>query len=147
MPRPAGPADVRAPILALVVALAVMAPLACATRASLEWGPPPASLPPGARMALVHGDPRKPGPFTVRFRLPDGFTVPPHFHPADEHVLVIRGHYAHGFGDVVDTTRMRWLAPGQRAVLPAGSHHYTRARGDTETEVSGMGPFTVTYVR
>jgi mannose-6-phosphate isomerase-like protein (cupin superfamily) len=112
----------------------------------LRWGPPPASLPPGARMALVQGDPRMPGPFTVRFRLPDGFTVPPHFHPADEHVRVIRGEYGHGFGDVVDTTRMRWLRPGQTAVLPARSHHYTRARGSTETEISGMGPFTVRYV-
>lgn len=112
----------------------------------LRWGPPPASLPPGARMAVAHGDPSKPGPFTVRFRLPDGFTVPPHFHPADEHVRVIRGEYGHGFGDVVDTTRMRWLRPGQTAVLPARSHHYTRARGPTETEISGLGPFTVTYV-
>ena len=98
-------------------------------------------------MALVRGDPRKAGPFVVRFRLRDGFTVPPHFHPVDEHVRVIRGEYGHGFGDVVDTATMRWLRPGQSAVLPANSHHYTRARGETETEVRGMGPFTVTYVK
>jgi mannose-6-phosphate isomerase-like protein (cupin superfamily) len=98
-------------------------------------------------MALVRGDPRNPGPFTVRFRLRDGFAVPPHWHPVDEHVRVIRGEYGHGFGDVADTARMRWLRAGQSAVLPASSHHYTRARGETETEVSGVGPFTVTYVR
>ena len=114
---------------------------------TLVWGPPPASLPPSARMAVVRGDPSKRGPFVVRFRLPDGFTVPPHYHPVDEHVRVIRGAYGHGFGDVVDTTKIRWLRPGEHAVLPATVHHYTRARGATETEVSGVGPFTVTYVK
>ena len=97
-------------------------------------------------MAVVRGDPRKPGRFVVRFRLPDGFTVPPHFHPVDEHLRVIRGEYGHGFGDVADTTKMHWLRAGQRVTLPAKVHHYTRARGATETEVSGIGPFTVTYM-
>jgi quercetin dioxygenase-like cupin family protein len=96
-------------------------------------------------MAVVRGDPRTPGRFVVRFRLPDGFTVPPHFHPVDEHVRVIRGEYGHGFGDVADTTTMHWLRAGQQVTLPAKSHHYARARGATETEVSGIGPFTVIY--
>jgi quercetin dioxygenase-like cupin family protein len=96
-------------------------------------------------MAVVRGDPRTPGRFVVRFRLPDGFTVPPHFHPVDEHVRVIRGEYGHGFGDFADTTTMHWLRAGQQVTLPAKSHHYARARGATETEVSGIGPFTVIY--
>ena len=131
----------------LIVALfSCVASNLAAQEPALVWGPPPPSLPSTARMALVKGDPKQPGPFVVRFRLPDGFTVPPHFHPVDEHVRVISGEYGHGFGDVVDTTKIRWLRPGDRAVLPARSHHYTRARGPTETEVSGMGPFVVTYV-
>ncbi|MFL5618370.1 MAG: cupin domain-containing protein [Gemmatimonadaceae bacterium] len=117
-----------------------------AAQDTLRWIPTPAALPPGARMALVRGDPMKPGPFVVRFRFPDGFTVPPHFHPVDEHVRVIRGQYGHGFGDVVDTTKLHWRRAGQRVTLPAKSHHYAQARGATETEVSGIGPFTVTYV-
>jgi mannose-6-phosphate isomerase-like protein (cupin superfamily) len=132
--------------MASLALITVGAAMACASQRELKWGPPPASLPAGAQMAFVRGDPRQPGAFTVRFRLRDGFAVPPHFHPVDEHVRVISGEYGHGFGDVVDTTSMRWLRAGQSAVLPARSHHYTRARGDTETEVSGMGPFTVTYV-
>ena len=73
-------------------------------------------------MAIVRGDPGKPGRFVVRFRLPDGFVVSPHFHPVDEHVRVIRGEYGHGFGDVADTTKMHWLRAGQRVTLPAKSH-------------------------
>ena len=133
------------------VALGFVALLSCAASTlaaqdSLRWGAGPPSLPPSVRMALVRGDPAKPGPFVVRFRLPDGFTVPPHFHPVDEHIRVIRGEYGHGFGDVVDTTKIHWLRAGQSTVLPAKSHHYTRARGATETEVSGIGPFTVMFV-
>ena len=131
----------------LVVALLSCAATSLAAQEpALVWGPPPPSLPSTARMARVKGDPKLPGPFIVRFRLPDGFAVRPHFHPVDEHVRVISGEYGHGFGDVVDTAKIRWLHPGESAVLPARSHHYTRARGATETEVSGMGPFTVTYV-
>ena len=116
-----------------------------AAQKPLRWGPAPNSLPPGARMAIVRGDPQKPGPFVIRFRLPDGFTVPPHFHPVDEHVRVIRGAYGHGFGDVVDTTKLHWRHAGERVTLPAKSHHFARARGATETEVSAIGPFTVIY--
>ena len=132
--------------LSMIALLGAGAAVSCSPVRALEWGPPPASLPPGAEMAVVKGDPREPGAFTVRFRLRDGFAVPPHWHPVDEHVRVIRGQYGHGFGDVADTTTMRWLRAGQSAVLPARSHHYTRARGDTETEVSGIGPFRVNYV-
>jgi quercetin dioxygenase-like cupin family protein len=133
------------------IALGVVVALSCAASTvaaqdSLRWGPGPASLPSSVRMALVRGDPAKPGHFVVRFRLPDGFAVPPHFHPVDEHIRVIRGQYGHGFGDVVDTTTMHWMSAGQQVTLPAKAHHYTRARGATETEVSGMGPFTVMYV-
>ena len=116
-----------------------------AAQKALRWGPAPNSLPPGAQMARVRGDPTKPGRFVVRFRLPDGYTISPHFHPVDEHVRVIRGQYGHGFGDVVDTTKLHWRHAGERVTLPANSHHFAQARGATETEVSGMGPFTVTY--
>jgi hypothetical protein len=34
---------------------------------TIEWKPAPAALPPGARMAVLEGDPTKEGPFVVRF--------------------------------------------------------------------------------
>src|SRR4051812_24659429 len=61
-----------------VVAGLHTAPLQAQT-AKLTWGPGPASLPPGARKAVVSGDPTKPGPFKIRLDLPDRFTVAPHF--------------------------------------------------------------------
>jgi quercetin dioxygenase-like cupin family protein len=117
-----------------------------AQKAELRWGPAPPSLPPGARMAVVRGNPAAPGPFTIRLRLPAGFTVPPHFHPVDEHQTLISGRIGHGMGDTVDLKSVKWLRPGESVTLSANSHHYVRTRGRTVVEVSAMGPFKVTYV-
>jgi hypothetical protein len=40
---------------------------------SIEWGPPPPSMPPGPKVAVIHGDPAKDGYFVMRLKAPDGF--------------------------------------------------------------------------
>ena len=97
-------------------------------------------------MAIVSGDPKKPGPFTIQIEIPNGFTVPPHFHPTDEHQTVIRGQIGHGMGDTIDVKSVRWLRAGQSGTLPANAHHYAMTRGRTIVAVSSTGPFVVTYV-
>jgi len=135
-----------------IVALAVVALLSAtagttqAQKTALRWGPAPPSLPPGARMAVVSGNPQGPGPFTIRLELPNGFTVPPHFHTVDEHQTLISGRIGHGMGDTIDDKSVKWLRPGQSVTLPANAHHYVRTRGRTIVAVSAMGPFKVTYV-
>jgi quercetin dioxygenase-like cupin family protein len=117
-----------------------------AQNTNLHWGPGPASLPAGARMAVVSGDPTKPGPFEIQLDLPDGFSVAPHFHPTDEHQTVLLGAFGHGMGDTPDATSMTWLHKGESGVIPANAHHYAMARGRTIVAVSSTGPFVVTYV-
>jgi hypothetical protein len=56
---------------------------------TIEWKAGPAALPPGAKMAVLEGDPTKEGPFVVRFQFPEGYHVPPHTHPKTERVTVI----------------------------------------------------------
>jgi hypothetical protein len=58
---------------------------------AIEWKAAPATLPPGARMAVLEGDPTKEAPFVVRFQFPDGYHVPPHTHPKTERLTVISG--------------------------------------------------------
>ena len=58
---------------------------------AIEWKDGPAALPPGAKMAVLEGDPTKEGPFVVRFQFPDGYHVAPHTHPKTERVTVISG--------------------------------------------------------
>src|SRR5688572_15349300 len=54
--------------------------------ADLKWGPAPPAFSAGAQMAVVDGDPTKPGAFVIRAKFPAGFKVMPHWHPTDESV-------------------------------------------------------------
>jgi hypothetical protein len=40
------------------------------------WGPAPAVLPPGAKLAVLEGDPTAAGPYTMRLRMPDHYRLP-----------------------------------------------------------------------
>src|SRR5688500_2837809 len=57
------------------------------------WKDGPPSLPPGAKMAVLEGDPTKDGMFVMRLRLPDGFHIPAHTHPKHERVTILQGTF------------------------------------------------------
>ena len=57
--------------------------------AQLQWGDAPPALEKGAQVAVLSGDPGKPGPFTIRIKVPAGFKVARHWHPTDERVTVM----------------------------------------------------------
>jgi quercetin dioxygenase-like cupin family protein len=114
--------------------------------AQLKWGPSPPALPPGAQFAVLDGDPSKPGAFALRVKLPDGYTVPPHWHPTTENLVILSGSLMMGTGDKLDEASMHALGPGAYAKMPAKTRHYVRAKGETTFQVYGMGPFEVTYV-
>ena len=54
------------------------------------WKPFPA-FPPAARLAVLVGDPTKPGPYLIRVKLPAGTKMLPHRHPEDRIYTVISG--------------------------------------------------------
>jgi quercetin dioxygenase-like cupin family protein len=114
--------------------------------ATLKWVPAPPSLPAGATMALLTGDPSKEGLFVLRAKFPDGYKVPPHFHPTDEHVTVLKGGLMMGLGEKVDKAAMHAVAVGGYFTAPATKPHYVIAKGETIIQVTAMGPFAVTYV-
>lgn len=112
----------------------------------IQWGPAPAALPPGAQAAVLDGDPGKAGLFVVRLKFPDGFRIPPHLHPTDEHLVIIAGTLMAGMGNKTDDAAMQALAVGSYAKMPRKMNHYVRAKGETIVQVTAMGPFEVTYV-
>ena len=114
--------------------------------ASLQWSVPPV-LPPGALIAVVSGDPTRPGKFTLLVSMPNGYRLPPHFHPSHEHVEVREGTLLVGVGDVLDPNRTQALVAGDSATAPAGMHHFSIARGRTVVSATFMGPYTITYLR
>jgi quercetin dioxygenase-like cupin family protein len=114
--------------------------------AALKWGPPPPVFPAGAKFAVVNGDPAKTGNVTVRFKMPAGYTIPPHFHPTDEHVTVLGGDLSIGMGDVIDKAHALHLSGGGYAVAMAGMHHYAYTTKGATVQVHMQGPFGITYV-
>ncbi len=116
------------------------------TPAELKWGPAPPGLPAGAQVAVLDGDPSKSGSFAIRVKFPDGYRVPPHWHPTDESVTVISGTLLAGMGDTLDEKGATALPAGGFTKLPSRMHHFVIAKGATEIQVSGMGPFAITYV-
>jgi quercetin dioxygenase-like cupin family protein len=114
--------------------------------AKLQWGPAPPFLPAGAKFALVSGDPGKSGPFEIELSMPNGYVIPPHFHPTDETVAVKSGHFRFGMGDKIDRKAEKTMSAGQSGTLKTPMHHWARAQGRTVVAVSGNGPFLITYV-
>ena len=113
----------------------------------IVWGPASPKLPAGARMAVILGDPAKPGELYVfRAKLPDGYMVAPHTHPMDEHVTVIAGVMMLGFGEHRDEERMNELPAGSFVTLPTGVPHYNRMRGETILQFHGIGPYDIDYL-
>ena len=114
--------------------------------AALKWQVPPL-LPPGALLAVVSGDPTAPGVCTMELSMPDGYRLPPHYHPHYEHVEVKEGTILAGMGDRLDPKQTRALTVGDSAPAPAGMHHFSIAKGRTLLLVTFTGPYTSTYLR
>jgi quercetin dioxygenase-like cupin family protein len=112
----------------------------------VKWGAPPPVFPPGAKFAVIAGDPAATGLVTVRFEMPAGYMIPPHFHPTDEHITVLKGSFSLGMGDVFDKTHAQTLLPGGYGVAMAGMHHYAYTTGGATIQVHLQGPFAIVYV-
>lgn len=117
----------------------------CAPEA-LQWRPGPASLPAGAHFAVLEGDPTKEGPFTMRLRLPDGFRIPPHRHPAWERVTVISGTFHLGVGEKFDASLTQPMLAGTFGYWPPGMKHFAWAGGETILQLHGTGPWRIEYL-
>ena len=58
--------------------------------ASLSWGECPPIFPPGCKIAVLHGDPAKPGA-DVFLRVPAGYVIPAHWHTSAERMVLVSG--------------------------------------------------------
>ncbi len=112
----------------------------------VEWKPF-AAFPPAARLAVLVGDPGKPGPYVIRVRLPMGTRMMPHKHPEDRIYTVISGVFYIGLGEKFDENTLSAFGPGSLVVLPGGQPHFHWARsGEYITQVSAIGPLGLEYV-
>ena len=114
---------------------------------AIKWGPAPPGLPPGSQIAALTGDPAKPGmAYVLRVKLPDGYKVPPHWHPSDENVTVLKGTLLVGKGEKLDPANMEKLPVGSFMRMPKTMRHSAMAKGETIIQFHGIGPFDINYV-
>lgn len=113
----------------------------------VRWAPAPASLPKGMELAVIMGDPAKPGPFALRVKLPPNTVIAPHTHATDETLTVIQGSFQHGMGETIDKTKGVQVNLGGFVYLPANMPHSLWNAGETTVlQVNGTGPFGLKYV-
>lgn len=112
----------------------------------IKWTAGPASLPPGASMAVLEGDPAKAGTFTMRARLPDGYRIPPHWHPRLERVTVLSGTFHLGMGERFDESAARALPAGGFFYMEPGMRHFAWTKGETVIQLTGESPWEINYV-
>jgi|SRR5205085_1491173 len=114
---------------------------------TIPWGPAPPFVNPGARLAVLEGDPiASSGDYTVRLKMPDGYRIAPHWHPLRENVTVISGTFKVGMGDQFDTKKMAAFTAGSFAFLDPDMHHYAMACGEVVVQVHGQSPLQFNYV-
>ena len=115
----------------------------------IDWKEGPPSLPKGAQMAVLEGDPTKEGPFVFRLKLPNGYRVAPHTHPKPERVTILAGTFHLGMGakfDMDASNAIRTLPAGTYGKWDAGMKHFAWVKGETIVQFHGMGPWTIEYV-
>ncbi|HEX5046016.1 MAG TPA: cupin domain-containing protein [Gammaproteobacteria bacterium] len=95
----------------------------------------------GPDIAVVYGDPTKPGLYIIRARFKPGVMSKPHYHPTDRHVTVISGTWWAGRDASGDPNKTTPLGPGSYMLHPAGKVHYDGAKEvEAVVEIKGIGP-------
>ena len=113
---------------------------------NVKWMDGPPSLPAGAKFSTIEGDSKVAGLFTMRLWFPAGFKIPPHWHPADEHITVISGTFMMGLGDKFDIDKLQALPIGSFAVMATGTKHFVMTKEEAVVQLHGMGPWGINYV-
>lgn len=98
---------------------------------------------PGAKLAVIHGDPAGTSDYTLRLQFPDGYEFPAHWHPNAEHVTVLSGVFRLGMGGTPDAGAVREYQAGDFLYIPGRMPHFGGARGETVIQLHGNGPFAI----
>lgn len=112
----------------------------------IKWQDAPDSLPKGAQLAVLEGNPSEAGPFTMRIKMPANYRIPPHWHPIIEHVTIISGTLYIGMGDKFDEKLAKKLPMGSFAFMAPEMHHFAFTHTPAIIQLHGMGPWGITYV-
>lgn len=102
---------------------------------------------PSQGIQIVSGDPGEPGsPFVLRIHNDEGFIVPPHTHPTDENIVVVKGTWSVGMGARINEDELQRMDTGDYVFVPEGHAHFGQAITEVIVQIHGVGPFSVDFV-
>lgn len=112
----------------------------------IKWQDAP-SIGPGAKTAVIQGDPKSSGPFVMRLKLPPKTTIGVHTHPAAENVTVLAGTLYFAPGDKLDRKAAKAFGPGSYFSIEQGKamFAYTTDK-ETTLQLHGNGPWGINYL-
>jgi quercetin dioxygenase-like cupin family protein len=113
---------------------------------SIKWGDAPPSLPKGAKLAVLAGDPGKEGPFVMRLKTPANYRIAPHTHTQAENITVLSGTLVLGLSETMDKAKEHALSAGGFHALPGKTPHYAYTKVPTVIQVNGNGPVDIVYL-
>jgi len=117
------------------------------TPGQAQWQPAPAQLPPGAQVTALDGNPSQPGmPYAIGIKMPPDYKIPPHWHPMDASVVVVKGTFVMGLGEKFDQSRGHELPTGSFMRMSKGVRHFEWTKGETIIYVYGTAPLETNYV-
>jgi hypothetical protein len=101
-------------------------------------------------MAVLEGDPKREGIFTIRLKFPSNYRIKPHWHPAVERATIISGTLYFGHGEKVEKVvagKSYDAETGSFSLMPERKVHYAwTGPSGAVIQVTGVGPWTVNYV-
>lgn len=112
----------------------------------IKWQDAP-SIGPGAKTAVIDGDPKSSGPFVMRLKLPPKTTIKLHTHPASENVTVLSGTLYFAASDKFDPKSAKAFGPGSYFSIAQGKPMFAYSKdSEVVAQLHGNGPWGITYL-
>jgi len=112
----------------------------------IKWQDAP-SIGPGAKTAVIEGDPKSSGPFVMRLKVPPKTTIKVHTHPATENVTILSGTFYFAASDKFEPKMAKAFGPGSYFSIGQGKpmFAYTKDK-EVVAQLHGNGPWGITYL-
>ncbi|MFN2449359.1 MAG: cupin domain-containing protein [Candidatus Baltobacteraceae bacterium] len=101
----------------------------------------------GFSMAVLYGNPSKPGFYAVRLKTGTNWVFPAHYHPGRENVTVISGVFYAGVGKKYDAKKLTAFPAGSFISLAPGLAHYAMTKAPAVIELTGTEPLKDVMVK
>lgn len=99
------------------------------------------------QVVVIHGDPSKPGLYTILLKVAPNTKIPAHLHPDDRVGTVVSGTWYFGYGDKFDESKLKLLPVGSIYSEVENQNHFAMTKGEPViAEITGYGPSGVMYV-